>query len=72
MVDKGFIDNNNISFVKTPRHQTQVNNQPMPAFLGTAWQTAAWSNVQLTDVGTTYVFTLKDQTVRKLTAEEYF
>jgi hypothetical protein len=50
----------------------QVNNQPMPAFLGTAWQTAAWSNVQLTDVGTTYVFTLKDQTVRKLTAEEYF
>jgi len=50
----------------------QVNNQPMPALLGTAWQTAAWSNVHLTDVGATYVFTLKDKTVRKLTTKEYF
>jgi hypothetical protein len=50
----------------------QVNNQPMPALLGTAWQTAAWGNVHLTDVGATYVFTLKDKTVRKLTTAEYF
>jgi hypothetical protein len=50
----------------------QVDNQPMPALLGTAWQTAAWGNVHLTDVGTTYIFTLVDKTVRKLTTAEYF
>ena len=50
----------------------QVNNQLMPALLGTAWQTAAWGNVHLTDVGTTYIFTLKDKSVRKLTTAEYF
>lgn len=50
----------------------RVNNQSMPALLGTAWQTAAWGNVHLTDVGTTYLFTLKDKTVRKLTTAEYF
>lgn len=51
---------------------TQVNNQPMPALLGTAWQTAAWGNVHLTDLGTNYIFTLKDKSVRKLTTAEYF
>jgi hypothetical protein len=50
----------------------QVNNQPMPALLGTAWQTAAWGNVHLTDLGTTYTFTLKDKSVRSLTTAEYF
>jgi hypothetical protein len=50
----------------------QVNGQPMPALPGTAWQTAAWGNVQLTDVGRTYVFTLKNKAVRKLTTAEYF
>jgi hypothetical protein len=50
----------------------QVNSQPMPALLGTAWQTAAWGNVRLTDLGTTFVFTLKDKSVRKLTTAEYF
>ena len=50
----------------------RVNDQSMPAFLGTAWQTAAWGSVQLTDVGTTYRFTLKDKTVRELTTAEYF
>jgi len=50
----------------------QVNNQSMPALLGTAWQTAAWGNVHLTDLGTTYIFTLKDKSVRKLTTAEYF
>jgi hypothetical protein len=50
----------------------QVNDQLMPAFLGTAWQTAAWGYVHLTNIGTTYIFTLKDKTVRKLTTAEYF
>ena len=50
----------------------QVNNQSMPALLGTAWQTAAWGDVHLTDLGTTYIFTFKDKSVRKLTTAEYF
>jgi membrane-associated protease RseP (regulator of RpoE activity) len=51
---------------------TQVNNQPLPALQGIAWQTAAWSSVQATEVGKTYSFTLKDGTVRTLTTAEFF
>jgi len=50
----------------------QIDNQPMPALLGTAWQTQAWSSVRPTAVGTTYTFMLKDSTVRKLTTADFF
>jgi len=50
----------------------QVNNQPLPAFIGAAWQLAAWNRVQWTDTGATYSIMLKDGTVRKLTTAEFF
>ncbi len=51
---------------------TQVNNQPLPALQGIAWQTAAWSSVLLTEAGKTYSFTLKDGTIRELKTAEFF
>jgi hypothetical protein len=51
---------------------TMVNNQPLPALEGIAWQAGAWSSVLPTAIGKTYSFLLKNGAILKLKTADFF